>query len=184
MRACAGGEGALKLLPGAAILTGLAGGLLGQPALASGPGLDPLSTRLLVAHNLERRRIGVPPLAWDHGLAASAAAYGSALARLGRLQHSPRAIRPGQRENLWMGRRGFFSPEQMVGTWIAERAYYRPGLFPAVSRTRNWADVAHYTQMIWRTTTRVGCAVHQSQWFDFLICRYSPPGNIDGRSPV
>jgi hypothetical protein len=34
--------------------------------------------------------------------------------------------------------------------------------------------------MVWPTTTRVGCAVHSTD-HDYLICRYSPPGNIDGK---
>jgi hypothetical protein len=34
--------------------------------------------------------------------------------------------------------------------------------------------------MVWPTTTRVGCAIFSADW-DYLICRYSPPGNIDGR---
>lgn len=146
------------------------------------PLLDPFSMRLLVAHNQERARLGVPPLAWDPALAASAASYGPALAAVGRLQHSPRASRPGQRENLWMGTRGAYSPEQMVENWAGERRMFRPGIFPAVSTTGNWLDVSHYTTMIWRTTTRVGCAVHSNASFDYLICRYSPPGNIDGQS--
>lgn len=140
------------------------------------------ASRILGAHNRERARLGIAPLQWDPALAAAAASYGPTLARLGRLQHSPRADRQGQRENLWMGTRGAYSPEQMVGGWIAERAYYRPGMpFPYVSRTGNWADVAHYTQVVWRGTTRVGCAIVPSRQWDFLICRYSPPGNIDGR---
>jgi hypothetical protein len=106
------------------------------------------------------------------------------LARLGRLQHSPRTNRPGQRENLWMGTRGAFSPEQMVGNWISERAYYRPGTFPYVSRTGRWDDVAHYTQVVWAGTTHVGCAVYPTARWDYLICRYSPPGNIEGRRMV
>ena len=137
--------------------------------------------RLLRAHNMERARVGVAPLQWDHQLAASAAQYGPMLASIGRLQHSPRAMRPGQRENLWMGTRGYYSPEQMVGTWVDERRMFRPGVFPAVSRTGNWSDVSHYTQLIWAGTTRVGCAIHSTGRWDYLICRYSPPGNIDGR---
>jgi len=101
------------------------------------------SERLLAAHNAERARVRVAPLEWDPQLAASAASYGPMLASIGRLQHSPRAIRPGQRENLWMGTRGFFSPEQMVGTWVDERRQFRPGIYPAVSRTGNWSDVSH-----------------------------------------
>ena len=84
-----------------------------------------------------------------------------------------------------MGTRGAFSPEQMVGNWIAEKAYYRAGMaFPYVSRTGNWADVAHYTQVVWRGTTHVGCAIYPSRHRDYLICRYSPPGNVDGRRAV
>lgn len=143
--------------------------------------LDPISVRLLAAQNAERARVGVPPLAWDPALAESAASYGPVLAALGRLQHSPRDTRPGQRENLWMGTRGAFSPEQIVATWTAERRFFRPGIFPDVSTTGNWLDVSHYTTLIWPTTARVGCAIHRTPDWDFLICRYSPPGNIDGR---
>ena len=120
------------------------------------------AARLLRA-NRERARLGVAPLRWDPALAAAAASYGPTLARLGSLRHSDRAVRHGQLENLWMGTRGAFSPEQMVGNWIAERAYYRPGMpFPYVSRTGNWADVAHYTQVVWSGTTHVGCAIYPS----------------------
>lgn len=154
---------------------------LAAPAPAQAPRLDPLSTRLLAAHNRERARVGVPPLQWDPFLASAAASYGPTIAAVGRLQHSPRASRPGQRENLWMGTRGAFSPEQMVGSWAEERSMFRPGIFPNVSRTGNWLDVSHYTTMIWRTTTQVGCAVYRSASWDFLICRYSPPGNLDGQ---
>lgn len=143
--------------------------------------LRTVAQRLLVSHNAERARVGAAPLVWDPQLAAAAASYGPTLAALGRLKHSPRAGRPGQRENLWMGTHGAYSPEQMVGRWIQERAYYHAGVFPYVSTTGKWDDVAHYTQLIWPTTTRVGCAIYSSRAWDYLICRYSPPGNIDGR---
>lgn len=144
------------------------------------PALSPLEQRLLAAHNVERSRVGAAPLAWDRALAASAASYGPVLASLGRLVHSPRPSRPGQRENLWIGSRGVYGPEQMVGRWIDERALLRPGIYPAVSSTGRWEDVSHYTQMVWPSTTRVGCAIHSSPATDYLICRYSPPGNKDG----
>jgi len=80
-----------------------------------------------------------------------------------------------------MGTRGAFSPEQMVAGWLSERNDFRPGVFPAVSRSGNWFKVGHYSQILWPTTTRVGCAIQSSRAWDFLVCRYSPPGNIDGR---
>jgi hypothetical protein len=139
-----------------------------------------LALRLLAAHNRERAAVGHPPLAWDPDLAASAASYGPALASLRRLIHSPRETRPGQRENLAMAWHGTLSPEQLVDMWSREKRMLQPGLFPAVSNTGRWEDVAHYTQMVWPTTTRVGCAIVSADW-DYLICRYSPPGNIDGK---
>ena len=140
-----------------------------------------LPARLLAMHNAERARMRVAPLRWDPRLAASAASYGQTLARMGRLQHAPAALRVGQGENLWMGTSGAFSPEQMVGSWISERSLFRAGVFPNVSRNGRWSDVGHYTQMIWRGTTHVGCTIQRSSQWDFLVCRYSPPGNIDGR---
>jgi hypothetical protein len=70
----------------------------------------------------------------------------------------------------------------MVAAWSDEKRLFFPGAFPNVSRTGRWSDVAHYTQMIWKTTTHVGCAVYRDGEWDYLICRYSPPGNRDGRA--
>ena len=114
-------------------------------------------------------------------LARAALSYGPTLAGLGRLQHSPRPSRPGQRENLWRGSVHAYLPAQMVDSWVAEKRFFRPGIFPDVSKTGNWLDVSHYTQMIGSTTTRVGCGIFRSPQWDYLICRYSPPGNADGK---
>lgn len=149
-------------------------------APASGLGLS-VPALLLQAHNRERAQAGVAPLRWDPALAAGAAAYARRLAAAGSLSHSPRGERPGQGENLWMGTRGYFPVEQMAGAWASEKAHFRPGVFPGVSRTGHWADVGHYTQMIWPTTTHVGCALHSGPRHDILVCRYAPAGNIDGR---
>ena len=138
--------------------------------------------RILAVHNRERGLVGVPPLIWDPALAAAAAGYGPALSRLGKLEHSDYSTRRGQGENLFMGTRGAYSLDEMTADWVAEKKLYRRGIFPQVSRTGHFSDVGHYTQMVWRTTTRVGCAIHSDARWDFLICRYSPPGNVLGHS--
>ena len=152
-----------------------------------------LAQRLLDAHNRERAEVGAAPLQWDAELAAHAASYGPVLASLRQLVHSPRDSRPGERENLAMAWHGTLGPEQLVGMWSREKDLLQPGAlglgcpvklgcmtFPAASRTGRWEDIAHYTQLVWPTTTRVGCAIFAADW-DYLICRYSPPGNIDGK---
>jgi hypothetical protein len=152
-----------------------------RPPEALPQDLGRLGPRLLALHNRVRAAVGAPPLAWDPELAAAAAAYGPALARRGRLAHASPESRPGQGENLWMGTRGAYSLEEMAGGWAAERGLFQPGTFPEVSRIGHWEDVAHYTQMIWRGTSRLGCAVHSAERWDFLICRYAPPGNVVGQ---
>jgi hypothetical protein len=143
--------------------------------------LSRLEARLLAIHNRERAATGARPLVWDPGLAAAAASYGPALERLGKLAHSPADSRRGQGENLWMGTRDAYELEEMAEGWAAEKSLFRPGFFPNVSRSGNWSDVGHYTQMIWKGTTRVGCAVRKGRKWDFLVCRYSPPGNVVGQ---
>ena len=139
-----------------------------------------LAARLLQAQNRERALVGAQPLQWDAKLASDAASYGPVLASLRRLVHSPRETRPGERENLAMAWHGTLNPEQLIDIWSREKLKLQPGLFPDVSRTGRWEDVAHYTQMVWPTTTHVGCAIFSADW-DYLICRYSPPGNKDGK---
>jgi hypothetical protein len=152
-----------------------------RPEDARPQSLANLDGRLLALHNRERAAVGVPALTWDARLAADAAAYGPRLASYGRLQHSPHDLRPGQGENLWMGTAGAFQVEEMVGSWAAERRLFEPGTFPDVSSSGAWSDVAHYTQMVWRDTTRVGCALHTEGGWDYLICRYAPAGNVVGQ---
>ena len=137
--------------------------------------------RVLAAHNAARAQAGMPALAWDPALGLSAAAYAQQMALTNRFEHSNRRARRGVGENLWMGTRGAFSIERMVSDWASERRMFRAGVFPSVTRTANWADVAHYTQIIWPTTTRVGCALASNGRSDYLVCHYSPAGNIDGR---
>jgi hypothetical protein len=141
-----------------------------------------LAGRIVALHNRERAAVGAPPLAWDPSLATAAASYGPALAARGRLAHSPQESRPGQGENVWMGTAGAFSIEEMVGSWAEERSVFVPGRVPNVSRSGHFDDVGHYTQMIWRTTTRLGCALHRGGANDFLVCRYAPPGNVVGEA--
>lgn len=140
-----------------------------------------LRTVALRLHNDARRQFGVAPLAWNEGLAAAARAYAEEMAATGVYQHDPT---PGRRklmgENLWRGQRGVFGYEVMVGLMVDEDALFRPGVFPAVSSTGSWHDVGHYTQIVWPTTTEVGCALASSATTDYLVCRYGPTGNKDG----
>jgi hypothetical protein len=143
------------------------------------------AARILTRHNAERASVGVPPLVWDGNLAADAAVWARHLAVTRRFEHAPDAQNAEpQGENLWMGTAKAYAYEDMVDGWIEEKQYYRSGLFPRVTTTADWADVGHYTQLIWYNTRRVGCALATGGGNDILVCRYDPAGNWDGQSPT
>jgi pathogenesis-related protein 1 len=77
------------------------------------------------------------------------------------------------------------TPASVVAMWSDEAKDYNYA-------TNQCADVCgHYTQIVWRTTTSVGCAISHctsgspfggGSWY-FAVCDYSPPGNYIGQKP-
>ncbi len=156
--------------------------LLAATAASAAP--PTINMRLLEAHNIARKAVGAAPLIWSDALAKDARGWAQKLAQTGQFEHAPQPKGAGaQGENLWMGTVFAYSPEDMIGAWTAEKQYYRRGPFPKVSTTGAWSDVGHYTQMIWHSTTHVGCAIARSEGDEYLVCRYSPPGNWIGQDP-
>lgn len=143
-----------------------------------------LRDTMLTVHNAARRAVGVAPLVWDASLAADAAGYAQTPARTRRFAHATHDSAKPEGENLWMGTRGAYSYGDMIGAWVDERRYYRPGKVPGNSSTGKVGDVGHYTQIIWRRTERVGCALVSNSSDDYLVCRYTPAGNVVGFDPL
>jgi hypothetical protein len=167
----------------------LAGALaltLAAPLVQGATGVDNnLAQRLLAGHNRERAAMGIPPLAWNELLARDAGLYAAHLTKVGYLVHSvddPAETDP-QGENLWAGTRGYYGPEQMVGLWVDEKKDFKAGIFPNNSLSGDLENVAHYTQVVWRSSRAVGCAVAHGIEDDFLVCRYSEGGNVIGEAP-
>lgn len=156
-----------------------------RPFAGSAPRGDALLRSAMIdGHNAARAGFGARPLRWNATLAADARRYADVLARSGVFRHSeePRgATRQG--ENLFTGTRGAYRYEEMIGFWVDERRFYRARPVPESSRTGKFGDVAHYTQIVWRASTQVGCATASNARDDYLVCRYTPPGNVVGQLP-
>jgi hypothetical protein len=152
-----------------------------MPGAASAMLPREIQARILAVHNMARAEVGVPPAHWDDRLARDAEQWAWHLAQINTMVHWGAQGEPDNQEgeNLWMGSRGYFSVEQMAGLWTAEKTSFR--------HARHWEDdfhnVGHYTQMVWRSSTRVGCAIASNAQSDFLVCRYSPRGNFFGQNP-
>lgn len=139
-----------------------------------------LVSSMLNIHNQYRSELSIAPVVWSDTLASHAQQWANYLASNQKFEHSQGT---GEGENLWMGTSGYFSYNQMAEGWASEKKYFSYGTFPNVSTTGNWFDVGHYTQMIWRNTTEIGCAVATGGGNDILVCRYNPPGNYQDQTP-
>jgi Cysteine-rich secretory protein family len=140
------------------------------------------SQEILDAHNKYRVAVGVAQLVWSDELAGSAQAWVSTLNSNLQFAHDPAAGTQGQGENIWIGTTGAFSLTQMVDDWGSEQKNFQDGTFPNVSTTGSWSDVGHYSQIVWRATTSVGCAGAAGSDGNYrFVCRYSPAGNILGQ---
>jgi hypothetical protein len=144
-----------------------------------------LKSMVLAVHNRERAAVGVPPLVWNDTLAADARTYAQYLVQTGKLDHPSAewvAAHPMSPEGENLAGRHGASPTQPIAQemqgWIAEKNAFQ-GLPSATGDNA----VGHYTQMIWKSTTQVGCATATGNNYDVLVCRYTPPGNVNGQNP-
>lgn len=113
---------------------------------------------ICVAHNKYRADLQINDLAWDDDLATHAQTWAQSLANTNTFEHAPADQRVGEGENIFEGTANRFSLNDMVNIWGDEKKYFKFGTFPDVAVPgKGWDDVAHYTQIIWRNTNKVGC---------------------------
>jgi pathogenesis-related protein 1 len=157
--------------------------------------LSPVSVdpkAFITAHNKWRSEVGVTEkLSYSQELAVSAQTWADTLKLTNQCQmhHSKPDGKYG--ENIFWasalnwsdGRKELqkVSPKKVVDSWGREKADYKY----AKNSCTPGKMCGHYTQMVWRTTTTVGCAMaicentQQQVW----VCQYQPAGNWVGKKP-
>ena len=153
---------------------------VGAPAAADLPatGLSPQDINAITAHhNKVRADVGVGPMTWSPRIAGYAQQWAEQLAISGcSMKHrSPNVYG----ENLFQGTFGAFTAVDAAKAWETEKKDYSGG---ALTDT-NWAPAGHYTQMVWRQTTALGCGQAICRNTLIVACNYDPPGNMIGRKP-
>ncbi|KAF6833619.1 pathogenesis-related protein [Colletotrichum musicola] len=145
--------------------------------VASAAGLSSDQQKALDAHNSARSDVGVPALAWDATLAKNAQDWADHLVSVGSLTHSQTS---GEGENLYMQSGGGSPNANAADAWLGEKSLYNG---EAISAT-NYMGFGHYTQAVWKSTTKVGMAIAtDSKGATYVVARYSPPGNYIGEKP-
>ncbi|XP_029781644.1 cysteine-rich secretory protein LCCL domain-containing 2 isoform X2 [Suricata suricatta] len=153
---------------------------------------------ILMLHNKLRGQV-YPPAAnmeymtWDEELERSAAAWAHECI----WEHGPTGLLVSIGQNLAVHWGRYRSPGFHVQSWYDEVKDYT---YPYPHECNPWcpercsgAMCTHYTQIVWATTTKIGCAVNTCQrmnvWGDvwenavYLVCNYSPKGNWIGEAP-
>lgn len=154
---------------------------------AGSSGLEPWQQAMLDATNHVRATAqptpvpALAPLTWNSAAQAVAQAWANGC------QWKHNAGRGNYGENIYASTGTTpAAPAAVVQDWASEAADY------------TWASdtctavCGHYTQLVWRGTTSVGCASAActtgspfagfSNW-TFWVCDYAPPGNFLGQQP-
>ncbi|SGZ55418.1 CIC11C00000003622 [Sungouiella intermedia] len=119
---------------------------------------------ILDLHNEKRALHSAPALTWDADVYAYAQAYADKFTCGGSLKHSG-----GQYgENLALG---FSTAETAFEAWYSEGDNYDYS-------TASSFD--HFTAVIWKSTTKLGCAYKECDQGRYTICSYDPAGNVVG----
>ena len=148
-----------------------------------------LKNTVLNIHNQERVLVNVPVHIWSNDLATDAQKYAGYLTTLGltlrdKASHAPYDPDNPQGENLWMGTAGLYSNGERVQWFADEKSNYNGEPIKNSNEVREEDPVTgHYTQMVWEDTMEVGCANSSDDNLDFMVCRYSPPGNYIRETP-
>jgi hypothetical protein len=204
MSSAAGAGGAGRGGSGGSSTAGAGG--MGASGMGGSTG-NPETGRLVgitAAHNMVRAMVQtstpLPPLTWSPTLAEYAQQWTDTLAMTCSQMHrsSAELQSKGYGENL-AAFASYPTPpmstaQQAVSGWAGEVACWTFGQFmrtdscSASCVAQMSSDgCGHYTQVVWRKTTQVGCGVSTctkgGEMWDIWICNYSPAGNFVGQNP-
>jgi uncharacterized protein YkwD len=155
---------------------------------------DAVMDEALAAHNAvrqsvaqaESQRLGgtvsIPDLTWDPALASLAQDWANQVVGQNPVSHRPADQRPGIGENTYTAYSIGAPVNQSVAAamqfWAGEQQYYN---YDTNSCTEG-QQCGHYTQVVWSTTTQVGCgrAVSSVNGAEYVVwvCNYAPAGNL------
>lgn len=133
--------------------------------------------------NNVRSEVSETALVWDDTLASDALAWAQNLASSGgssgTLTH---ATGTGEGENLYWQSNSDNPYTNAATAWVDEKSTYNG---EAITGTGNFEEYGHYTQIIWKSTTKVGMGIaSDGAGGYYVVARYTPEGNVIGETPT
>ena len=125
------------------------------------------------------------PLTRSTSLEADAQLYANHLAQTGQFTHDPTNHRHKYGENLFaFSKNAMPNYADIIQKWYSEGRYYDY----ESNRCQKGKVCGHYTQIIWKSSQKIGCASAQYKRGRFkngyvTVCKYYPYGNIIGKRP-
>ena len=123
-------------------------------------------------HNRIRAEVGQAPVTWNEEMAKGAKDH----ANYCQFSHSDKQYRKlGDTtlgENLGFGSPyDLYSDKKMMGLWESEKMHYQHPQYPSQSET---GETGHYTQIVNKNVSEIGCACSQCNGSKLCVCRYNP----------
>lgn len=128
-------------------------------------------------HNYWRRNVGITQdVTWSDDLAAYAQEWADKLASGCDFEHRSENT---YGENLYMAWGMQPSPKDVVDSWGEEIKCFDENSMQCICK-----PCGHYTQIVWETSTQIGCAYATcADGAVIVVCNYNPPGNWVGQAP-
>lgn len=128
---------------------------------------------ILALHNRYRSKHCASPLKWSKPVAEIAQAFADKLRESGCVFQHSSSSKYG--ENLFFtGPSSNESGIQAVQTWYDEHRRHN-------FKSKRFAmNTGHFTQVVWRETTELGCGKAECNGGDIWVCNYLPAGNVQG----
>lgn len=139
--------------------------------------------RCLQCHNSRRAlHTSTPDLQYDTELDTLSQGWADYLARTGKFEHDPKNREQGTGENLYYYMGSGYSGitcENACAAWYSEIKDYDFQTHGKKSGTTN--AIGHFTQMVWKQTSKVGCAIAYNGTKVYIVAKYRSPGNYLGQ---
>jgi pathogenesis-related protein 1 len=140
---------------------------------------DAWSASILSTHNAARTKYGAKALTLNTAMNASTTAYAAKCV----FAHSTQNPAGQYGENLFASTASTTGMKDAVNNWVAEVAKYN------YSKPEFSAATGHFTQVVWKNTKTVTCAmasckkgtIFADYASKYIVCRYTPPGNYAGQ---